>query len=396
MSAKLHAHGFTVSLFAGYSVSVMSPLVLGLVRENLVSQSLLGLLASTTLMGSLIGALVFGRLGDLFGGARASTWAAWISVLFSLISAVSASSTFFAASRIMVGLGTGAGYSLANPIASGSFPADRKGRALVLNWGGGWFLGELGAFAAGYICDSALGDQSWRMLSASTALPALLVLLIGRSSAGKTQRYPVKPRQLVASPGYGRRLAFASVNYVCEAAAFYSLSVMEPIALSYTKFPSSFHLTMLSDTLLVTGGAAGVVATYMLIDRKGRLWLNYVGYAALMAVAVAIYSSRGPQALFHVIPLEFAAQLVSWFGPSVTANIILSELWPPEVTGTAAGISSAAGRISAIVSTIIYPMLVLNSGVGVSYLYPAAFALAGLIFTRLLGVETKPDADRKP
>ncbi|MCL5788654.1 MAG: MFS transporter [Candidatus Marsarchaeota archaeon] len=388
--AYLSPAAFGGSVLAGYCITIMSPMALLIGEVVHLSAAQVGELTASTVIGSVPGAIVFGRLADASGGRISAMLAAAVTAVFSVASTLSSSIPLLIVARVAVGVGVGGEYVLANSLAASLVPQAVRGRVLALNWGGGWLAGEFLGFAAGYFSAFTSAGAAWRIVAASSALPAFAVAAF-RIRSNRDIARPQPPVSGHAAGRIGdsrlRTIVYGSLNYVCETSPFYALSVLEPVSLHSSTGLSAPRDVELSLILLI-GAPMGVAATYFLVDRKGRLWLNYVGYSAL-AAAIGAYIVTGSTEGYLGFVLLFALQFLTWFGPSITANTVLAELWP-QGGGTGAGVSSAAGRLGAIATLLVFPVLVSRLGLALSMAYPLAFSLAGVVFTYIFGVETMP------
>ncbi|MCP3425204.1 MFS transporter [Rothia sp. AR01] len=146
----------------------------------------LGLLASATPVGYLIGALMAGWLGDRFGRKPIMMWALAIYTVFTLIAAIAPTFEIFAIARIIAGFGIGAESVIIAPYLSEFVPPARRG----------WFVACLaGFFSFGYVLAALIGryivpmgDQGWRWAQVITAAPIIL-LLWWRRSLQESPRY---------------------------------------------------------------------------------------------------------------------------------------------------------------------------------------------------------------
>jgi len=148
-----------------------------------------GLLASSTLMGFLIGALAAGLLGDRIGRRRVMMYALALYAVASLIAAFAPNWPVLLIFRIIAGMGTGAESAIIAPFLSEFVPSRYRGR----------YIGSLaGFFAYGFVLAALLGyflvppfEHGWRIVQVITALPILMLLWWRRA-------LPESPRYLLA------------------------------------------------------------------------------------------------------------------------------------------------------------------------------------------------------
>jgi putative MFS transporter len=134
----------------------------------------IGLLGSSVMVGYLLGALFAGVLGDLIGRKQVMMYALAIYCIGSLVAAFSPTWKFLFWSRIVAGIGTGAEAAIVAPFLSEFIQSKYRGR----------YLGSLsGFFSFGFVFAALLGyfvvpasPRGWRVVQIITALPILMLL----------------------------------------------------------------------------------------------------------------------------------------------------------------------------------------------------------------------------
>jgi len=125
------------------------------------------------------------------------------------------------------------------------------------------------------------------------------------------------------------------------------------------------------------GALAGGLAMSLVIDRVGRRATVIASYSAaaagvgLLAAATATGSSGWVTGAFVVAN---AAATAAW----TSAYPTFTELFPTHLRGAGVGASVAAGRVSAIVGTLLLPSVATSLGASASYGLVAAFWLVGV------------------
>ena len=125
------------------------------------------------------------------------------------------------------------------------------------------------------------------------------------------------------------------------------------------------------------GALAGGLAMSLVIDRVGRRATVIASYSAaaagvgLLAAATATGSSGWVTGAFVVAS---AAATAAW----TSAYPTFTELFPTHLRGAGVGASVAAGRVSAIVGTLLLPSVATSLGASASYGLIAAFWLVGV------------------
>ncbi|MCU4161828.1 MFS transporter [Acidiphilium sp. AL] len=405
----------------GYDISIISLALLQIGKTFHATPTQIGLVASAILVGNFVGALVFGRLADRLGRRLVFIADVVFFVVFAILSGLSFNVWQLILWRFLIGIGIGGDYALASPIIAEAVPAKRRGRILVLNWGGAWFAGEIAAFAVGYLFLHFGSGDAWRWMLASGALPAIVVLLLRRNlpesarwllaqgredeahaAAGQlgtslgamvdfSQRAAVLPSSHALSEIFGkfaRNTWYGILNYVFEGAPFYALSVFLPLILTKSGFSKTPSGIALGNLALQATGIIGLVLIYTWVDTRGRRFVNYLGYGGIV-LALLIYELLFRPSLPAIFILFILIEIALWLGPASTDNLLLGELWPTRIRGTGAGIGAAAGRLSAIFGTYTMPVLIASFGVKGALILPLVFSAFGIIVTAVIGVETK-------
>jgi len=135
-----------------------------------------GLIGASALAGIFLGALVFGPITDRVG--RQTMYLADL-VLFIVGSALQLFVTEpwqLVALRLVMGVAIGADYAIGAALLSEFLPRRQRG-PLLASLNAVWTVGFVVAFVVGYLMRD-LGDDSWRWMLASSAIPALIVLFL--------------------------------------------------------------------------------------------------------------------------------------------------------------------------------------------------------------------------
>lgn len=147
-----------------------------------------GLLGTAIFLGMLVGAVVWGRLSDIFGRRLGFISTVAIDSVFGLLSALAPSFTALVILRTLTGFGVGGTLPVDYSIFAEYLPSEKRGRYLVL-LESFWALGVLLAAGLAWLIVPRLG---WRALLAVSAVPGLIVFLIRRG-------VPESPRYLLVN-----------------------------------------------------------------------------------------------------------------------------------------------------------------------------------------------------
>jgi putative MFS transporter len=136
----------------------------------------------------LAGALVWGRLSDLFGRKIGFISTIAIDSLFGLLSAFAPSFAWLVLLRTLTGFGVGGTLPVDYSIFAEYLPKEKRGRYLVL-LESFWALGVIAAAGLAWLIVPLVG---WRWLLAVSALPGIIIFFIRRD-------IPESPRYLLVN-----------------------------------------------------------------------------------------------------------------------------------------------------------------------------------------------------
>jgi PHS family inorganic phosphate transporter-like MFS transporter len=144
-------------------------------------------------------------------------------------------------------------------------------------------------------------------------------------------------------------------------------------------------------------GFPGYFVAAFLLDRLGRKPIQNLGFAAMAVIYLAVSAVvlQAGKSVELLIPAAAALSVYSLsyffinFGPNTTTFVLPAEVYPTRYRTTGHGISAAAGKLGAAISTLFFPTLL--SAIGVSHLLQllALVSVLGIPFTALMLPEPK-------
>ena len=148
---------------------------------NISAAEVAGWAASMYVAGACVGALLFGRLTDMFGRKRLFMITLGVYLAATIATAFAWTPLFFFACRFVTGMGIGGEYSAINSAIDELIPARRRGRIDILINGTYW----LGAAAGALLSVAALHIFSpllnWRVCFGLGAILGTAILIVRRS-----------------------------------------------------------------------------------------------------------------------------------------------------------------------------------------------------------------------
>ncbi|WP_216894061.1 MFS transporter [Nocardia alni] len=397
-----------------YDLNVISTALLLLKPEYHLSAGQVGLIGSTSLIASFVGAVLFGRLGDLVGRKRIYGLEAAIMVIGAVGSALSPNFTWLLIARFVLGIGIGGDYPISATIMTEYANRRSRGKQVAMMFST-YTFGQIGAFMVGLtlLAAGVNHDLAWRLMLGLGALPALGVLYSRR-------RMPESPRFTAFSgdrpqavrdlnsllPGAvdkaGEQIAGPSARgswrtlftsrtllltllgtagaWFAYDVAVYGNSISQPAIInSVISHPSPVEVTAINLILAVVFALTGLCAGIWLMDRIPRRVQQIIGLAVSGVALLAIGLLPGVTTHIAMFVILFGmSSFGSTFGPCLTTMVLGAEMFPIGVRATAHGLSAGIGKIGAYVGALVAPVLLADIGL------PHTELLAGVVF--LIGI----------
>jgi len=407
---------------------------------HLVTPEQVGWAMSSALIGCLGGAILSGVLADRFGRKRLLILSGVIFTLSSIGTALAGTFAIFVANRLMGGVAIGLASNLSPLYIAEIAPASIRGKlvsinqltivigilmAQVINW----LIAEPVApsATAEQILSSWNGQVAWRWMFGVTAIPAFLFFLAmffvpesprWLARAGREDRC----LQILARVG-GETFAQAALGEIRQTLAADAASgawvreVFDPrvrtavvIGVVLAVFQQWCGINVIfnyaeeifasagygvSDILfnIVITGIVNLAFTFVAIatvDRVGRRFLMLLGSAGL----AVIYSLIGLCYATHtqgagVLVLVVAA--IACYGCTLAPVtwVVLSEIFPNRVRGTAMALAVFALWAACFVLTYTFPLLNQRFGPAGTFWIYAAICVLGFVFIVMRLPETK-------
>ena len=405
-------------LLFGFDTVVISGVTGALRAVYHLSEANLGLVVAAGLVGTFIGALFMGRLGDMMGGRDALRVIAAMYIVASLGCALSWGLMPFVVFRFVLGLAIGGSSVLAPVYISEIVPAERRG-ALVGLFQFNIVFGILLAFLSNYAVSQVLtGEDAWRWKLGLAAVPAgvFFVLLFAISQSARwlvakgrmdealasLQRLRIPdPAAMIAEfsrsdIGQGR-LSWAQhkkpILFAMLLALFNQLTGINAILYYLSDIFSAAGFSSVSaEQQSIAVGGANLVATLLgmsLIDRMGRKRLLTIGAAgcavALAGVAVIMATGQGQAWLLallilFIVSFAFSQGAVIW--------VYMSEIFPTPVRATGQSLGSATHWVVNALIAAVFPMVAAQTR-ALPFVFFAACTVIQLVVVAKFFPETK-------
>ena len=379
-----------------------------------------GLVESTALLASAIGALLFGRIADMIGRKRIYGVEVLVLAAGAIACAFSPNIWWLIGFRFILGIGIGGDYPVSATIMSEYAGKAHRGMLVSLVFSmqaAGLIVGPL--LAAALLTTHLSHDIIWRILVSAGALPALAVFWSRRhlketprflKSSGqeedefgnlkKAGHYDKKTHSVSFWDGFHRmvdnkmvlsRLIGASAAWFLLDFAYYGNTVSSPLVLSAL---GSDH-TVLEKTLTQLGifavfAAPGYAVAALTMDKLGRKTIQILGFG-MMAVTFGLLAL-----IPHIARLTYPFLIIygfsyffSEFGPNATTFVYPSEIFPVKVRTTGHGISAAMGKLGGFLGVFTFPFFMHWHGLPAAEGTAAIVSILGVVVTLFLLPETK-------
>ncbi|HCA79171.1 MAG TPA: MFS transporter [Bacteroidetes bacterium] len=348
-----------------------------------------GALASATLIASAVGGIGFGILADRFGRARTLMISILAYSVFTGLTATAGSLVELFVWRALVGLGMGGEWSAGSVLVSETWPAEHRGKAIGFMQAG-WAVGYI---LAAILAASILPLFGWRALFLIGIAPALLTLWIRRNvqepeiwrTRSNNNVSGVAPgiTELLQAP-FLRRAVLGSAMTMAVLFAYWGLFTWMPAFLSRPIEQGGAGLGIVKSSAWIIpmqiGAFFGYTSFGFFADRMGRRPV-FAAFLVCAAILVPMYGQLAQQewALLVLGPL------VGFFGHGYFSvfGVMLSELFPTHLRGTAQGTVYNIGRAFSALAPYTIGAVADSSGLGSALGITSAFFLIGaaLMFT---------------
>ena len=286
---------------------------------NISAADVAGWAASMYVAGACVGALLFGRLTDMFGRKRLFMVTLGVYLAATIATAFAWTPLFFFACRFLTGMGIGGEYSAINSAIDELIPAQHRGRIDILINGTYWAGAAAGALlsvAALHIFSPLL---NWRICFALGAILGTAILIVRR-------RVPESPRWLFI---HGREDEAEQVTRDIERQVVESTGAQlddpdETITINQRK---SIPLWEISRAIVKTYPKRTVLGLALFIGQAFLYNAILFGYATLLSTFFGVATSDAP---YYLVAFAVGNLL----GPIILGPLFDSVGRKPMIAGT--------------------------------------------------------------
>jgi MFS family permease len=301
-------------------------------------------LVTATLIGAVLGGLIFGMLSDRLGRVRVLTWTIVLFAVFTGMCALAQGYWDLLAYRAIAGFGLGGEFGIGMALVAEAWPAAKRARASSYV-GLGW---QLGVLAAALVTPILLPVIGWRGMFVVGIFPAVGAYFIRRTLHEPEVFVANKARDPDAA--FSLRLLVSDTQTVktsigmiilCSVQNFgyYGIMIWLPNYLS-TRFGYGLTQSAVWTAVTIAGMALGIFMFGHIADRLGRR-PAFFGYMLGAAIMVMVYSQ-----LVDPTALLIGGAVMGFFVNGMLGGYgaLISELYPTAARATAQNVFFNIGR----------------------------------------------------
>lgn len=409
--------GFFTDAYDLFIIGVVMALVKPLWHVGKVEE---GLVESTALLASAIGALLFGRVADMLGRKRIYGVEVLVLAAGAIACAFAPNIWWLIGLRFILGIGIGGDYPVSATIMSEYAGKAHRGMLVTLVFAmqaAGLIFGPL--LAAALLYTSLSHDIVWRILVSFGAIPALAVYGARRhlketprflkasgheedesGNLKRAQHYNEKTHSVSFWDGFHRlvdnrmmlsRLVGASAAWFLMDFAYYGNTVSSPLVLSALGSNHTILQKTLTQLLIfVIFAAPGYAAAALTMDRLGRKTIQVLGFGMMTITFGLLAAIPNIEKLAYPFLLIYGCSyFFTEFGPNATTFVYPSEIFPVRVRTTGHGIAAAMGKIGGFFGVFSFPFFLQWHGLPAAEGAAAIVSVLGLLVTAFMLPETK-------
>lgn len=411
-------------LLFGFDTAIISGAITLISNYFILDELMLGWAVSSILIGCGLGAIIAGKLADGIGRKKTLLICAFLFALTGIGVALSSTLFVFVCFRIAGGVAIGTAAMVVPMYIAETVPASLRGRMVAL-YQLAIVFGILLAYVVNYSL-AEMGENSWRWMFASQALPAglffgLLFLVpetprwLIQKGAGKAafnillktggETYALAEKANIEasfdkeSKGVLKHLLLPAFRPVLKMGIF--IAVFQQItginAILYYA-PEIFKITGVNaasaSMQTIAIGIVMLLATLLaiwLVDKVGRKKLLLVGCALMAFSLVAVSICFQFKFYGFYLVLIFLLLYIASFSASLGAItwVILSEIFPNRIRGLALSLATLVLWLADFAASFSFPILNKQLGTAPTLLVFAFFCIVYLIYVKIKVPETK-------
>lgn len=356
--------------FDGYDLVVYGATLAALRAEWGLDATTAGLLGSAPLVGMLLGALAIGSLAARWGRKTVFlATVAWFSV-FMLLCAAAPGPAWFAAFRLLAGLGLGGVMPVAAALTTEFAPAHRRNLSYVIMQSGYPVGGVIASLLALVLVEAG----GWRTMYLIGGLPLLLILPVAWRLLPESREH-LELRARAGVEGASRRPVLEGIRTLFTAGRGRATVLFWAMSFCSLLFVYGIN-TWLPSLMLEQGHVLSSALGFLLAFNTGAIVGGILGGAAAdrwtprRVVIISFLAGALAVAAFTLVSAEaalLALAAVAGYGAVGTQTLIngwVTRSYPPEARTTGIGWSLGIGRLGGIIGPSLTGIIVAATGGG--------------------------------
>ncbi|MFJ3487566.1 MFS transporter [Pseudomonas sp. NPDC090202] len=370
-----------------------------------------GLIGSSALIGLFLGSLFFGWISDRLGRQKIFLVSFVLITLASVLQFYAETAMQLFLCRVLIGIGLGGDFSVGHAMLAEFSPKKHRG-VLLGSFSVIWTFGYVAATFVGTAMLS-LGDDAWRWMLSSSAIPAALIL-IARIGTPESPRWLINQGRvaearaivkkhlgdhvvmdeerpsdrrsgyaILFSPEYRTRTLFNCLFFVCIVMPYFAIYTFLPSILQKMGLAEGFGTELMLNMLLILGALIGIWCTVK-FTRRGFLINSFI----ILAIALFLLAVL-PSSSTLLMVAAFALFTVVLSAVSNLVGVFPAESFPTEVRASGIGLATAVSRLGSAISTFLLPVSVAGIGLSPTMGILAAILAIGAVISWAWAPETK-------
>ena len=374
-----------VAFLDGFDTQAIGPAIPAIAAQLGLRPDAMGSVLGASQIGFLIGAFLFGALGDRYGRKRMLLLTTALFALGTLATALSTSLPMLMLARIVTGLGLGGASPNFVSLVGEFAPEERRARSVTMLWAAVPFGGMVGAFTTGQILP-LYGWHAIFLVGAIAPLPVLVAIALLFPESREVAEVKAAPVASLFAPEIRKTTLILWVTSFMTWSTLVVTALWLPALLQRVGWGAPNAATMLA--LNNGGGIIGTLAVGLLVGRGGA----HRALVATLAVAACLIALMGPLSAIHGAFVVLA--IGAGFAASAAGGTLLavsSGTYTPAARSTGVGWALGVGRTGTVIGPLAVGVM-LGAGVSVTatFVAIALLALIGVVAASALARTAKP------
>jgi MFS family permease len=390
------AHKALFASAIGYAMDGFDLLILGFMLRAIsadlgLTPAQAGSLVTWTLIGAVVGGIMFGVLADRYGRVRVLTWTILLFAIFTGLCAFAQGYWDLLVYRTIAGLGLGGEFGIGMALVAEAWPPAKRARAcsyVALGW-------QAGVLCAALITPLLLPAIGWRGMFLVGLVPGVVAFVVrwyvgepeiflakakdaGRRAALLPLRLLVKDRE-TTKVSLGMLILCSVQNF-----GYYGVMIWMPSYLA-TRFGFGLTQSAMWTAVTILGMAVGIFVFGIFADRVGRrpALLTFQAGAFVMVLVYSQLTDATALLIGGAVMGLFVNGMLGGYGA------LLAELYPTEARATAENVLFNLGRGVGGFGPLVVGALVTGFGFTIAIALLAVIYLIDIVATLLLIPERK-------